>query len=481
MKKYFLLLLAIIVLGFTKTYSQDLIPDKQAIIDSLTSLDPEIKKYFPRWEVCEPDLQFQIHQAFVLAQYPKENLSMTEITILAAPKEYQSDPFEILLINCGDESMNAVEIESTFGDFIIGYLSGSLNYSGPNRGFPSDDANRDYCYNDIPVTMPLTDSEKDEITNWLQPVNAQHAFTISLFEQALKIGKSGFWLRSKVGTDDIGYHFWESVEAKVILQRPLYVNHDANSNETIPYLINAYMGGGYRVSGGVDDVNSLLSWVSERRLNAGPGGKLIGGFDFHLPFHPQFGVGFNVELPFKEVQEEAIDPNTYFINYDQARIIEDNINFYPEVQTSQGVQGIVPLLRPTGRINLFYHWFLSEKNPENYIRFDLGMVYSEVRELAFYQQDGEFYMTPSATGLKTYKPDEIADWMFFRAEYRNQDAFPFGFSVQVANQVLLGRVFVPLFGDWLYLEGKYSTPVRSAYPHEIDSFFMISPLIRLTI
>jgi len=64
-------------------------------------------------------------------------------------------------------------------------------------------------------------------------------------------------------------------------------------------------------------------------------------------------------------------------------------------------------------------------------------------------------------------------------EYRNQAAFPFDVSVQYSNQMLLARAYVPVFGDWFYLEGRYSTPLRDVRPFEVENFFMFSPVLRL--
>ena len=89
--------------------------------------------------------------------------------------------------------------------------------------------------------------------------------------------------------------------------------------------------------------------------------------------------------------------------------------------------------------------------------------------------------TVNIRNLETFKPHEPMDWLYLKVEYRSQAAFPFGASVQISNQILLGRLYIPLLGNWLYLEGKYSTPLRDARPYEIQNFFMISPVLRLTI
>ena len=89
--------------------------------------------------------------------------------------------------------------------------------------------------------------------------------------------------------------------------------------------------------------------------------------------------------------------------------------------------------------------------------------------------------TVGVQGLKTYKPEKLPAWLYFKVDYRSQAAFPFGASIQISNEIFLGRLYLPLFGNWLYLEGKYSTPLRDARPYEIKNFFMISPVLRLTI
>lgn len=482
--------LALVVLGIASAFAQE-IRNKDAVLDSLTTLDPEIRGYFPRWKICEPDLQVHVYQAFVQLGYDKSKLSMQNIEILAAPRETDFDPYEILLINCGDQSMKAVEIEANLGDIFIGFLSGEVAYTGPDRGYRKDVIKRDYCYKDMPVDIPMTSSQAEAIISYLEPTNVKHAFTMSLFEQAVKIGASGFWLRSMVGTDPIGYTFWTSGEAKIVMQRPLYINDDYRTRTRIPYLINAYMGGAYKITSGMDNSNSVLSWVQSRKINGSLGGKLIGGADLYMPFHPEAGVSFNLEIPLKTFDyEESIDEDTYtFMTIDRnERQIDFEDGDPRPTEKNLRIDKIAPVLRASGQITLFYNWWLNDKNPENYIRFDLGLSYSEVQEYAFYKSligDPE-YVPPTLSkdniyGLKCYKPNELGDWMFVKAEYRNQAAFPFGFSMQISNQIFLGRIYLPIFGNWFYVEGKYATPMRGLRPFETENFFMLSPVIRLTI
>lgn len=490
------LLVAAFVFGYTQSDAQTMIPDKRAIVDSLTTIDSEIKGYFPRWKVCERDLQFQIYRSFVNAQYPKESLDMNNIEILAAPRAYDDEPFEIITITCGKESMSAYDIDVQLTEILVGFISGELIYNGPDRGYRSDLATRDYCFNEIPQEIPLSGSQTSAIIDYLQPSNVTHAFTLSMFEQAIKIGKTGFWLRSNIGVDDIGYHFWQAGQGSITLQRPLYINNDTKTSDRVPYLINAYLGGSYKINTGInrDDIpnteemeaarnaggtNSLIDWMQKRTLNSEPKGKLALGMDFHMPFHPEAGLTANFEFPVTKMVTEQIDVTAF-------GMMAPNSN----VQTTTDgmpVLAVVPVLGTTGRISAFYHWWLDPKDPENYFRFDLGLSYNEVQEYAYFQYDTEpgnpqHMLTKHASELKFYKPEEFMDWMFAKVEYRNQAAFPFGASVQLSNQVLLARAYIPLFGNWFYLEGKYSTVLRDEKrPFEVGNFFMISPVLRLTI
>lgn len=485
-----IIILAIIIIALAISYNANSqVIDKKAIIDSLTTIDPNIIGYFPRWKICEPDLLAQIYQAFLYKGYSPEDLSKEDIQIIAAPRESEYDPYDILVLSCGKISLNTVEIESLFGDLMIGYLSGENFYKGNARGdVKRDKVYRDYCYLDLPGEAPVTPSQAEIITSYLdKPINVTHAFALSLFEQSLKIGESGFWITSKLGTDEVGYQFWSAGEAKVLLQRPLYVNRDPATRKGIPNLINAYLGGGYRITSGLDNDASLLSWVSKRALNAGPTGKIIFGTDVHAWFHPQVGINLNMEIPLKSLGTEKVEQSTYA----QYGFGDRVVDFNPEnpIGMVANKQSIVPILKSTGQVSVFYHLWLDKKNPENYFRFNLGISYAEVQEALLYSvQENPIPNAPTRyisvngiDGLETYKPNEFMDWLYFKAEYRNQAVYPFGVSFQISNQILLGRAYLPLFGNWLYLEAKYSTPLRDVRPYELKSFFMISPVLRLTI
>ncbi|MCX7880040.1 MAG: hypothetical protein N2517_05210 [Ignavibacteria bacterium] len=444
-------------------------PDPRKIIEDLTTIDPEIRKYFPRWKVCETDLQIQVYQAFRLLGYDETKLSKTKVEILAAPRTDDYSAFDLLLLTCGEQSLNATQIQSYLGEKLISILSGGSSFSNP---YTWVEGKRDYCYVEIPPEVPVTASQAQAIINYLEPTNVTHAFTLSFFEQTLKFGESGFWLKNAIGTDELGYIFWGSGSSKIVLRRPLYVNRHYKTTDRIPYLINAYLGGAYRITSGLNNQSNVFRWLPSQKLNQGPGGRLIGGLDFHTPFHPQFGIHLNLEIPITTLKNEIIEPEKYYHYIKTNDLTLDTFS-------------VVPLLRSSGQMTFFYNLWFTEENPENYFRFDIGINYFEVREV--FSQPSPFmhrvlvpYPEDENIKLTTFKPKEFADWLYAKVEYRNQSVWPFGLSLQYSNQILLGRVYLPLF-NWLYIEGRVAQVLRSTRPFENKTFFLISPVLRLVL
>lgn len=462
-------------------------------MDSLLTIDYELRKLFPRWKVCEPDLQFQIHQAFKIYGFSESELNIEKIEVLAAPKPPREREYDILMITCGDAMMNSQEIDANIKQ-LAKWLSGDDRYNIYERPSPGEDS-RTYCFTEIPPELPVKPAEASTIISYLQPENKTQAFTLSLFEQSLKIGDTGFWLEAETGTDEVGYQFWSAGESKVKLKRPLMNNTDPKTRQYVPRLIEAYLGGGYRINSGIDNEGTIFSWVPNRLLNAGPGGKFIGGMDIHMPFHPQFGVGVNMELPLMGLRTESINPTNYGtyssalagFNRNDPRSGDSTISF-----SENG--NVAPVLRSTGQFTMFYNWWSGgeDDSPSHFIRLDAGVSYALVDEYLVYDEEQfseegvpagnvTYLERQGAVGLRTYKNNEFADWLYLKLQYRNQQAFPFSVSAQLSNQIFLAEAYLPLFGDWLLLQGKFSTPLRDARPFEIENFFMISPVFRITI
>ena len=476
-KNILIVLIGIFIFGLCSNFTKA----EGTIIDSLTSPDPNIKKYFPRWRICEAEMKIQIHQAFILMGYDKSELDMGKIEVLAAPRVNKDLPFEILLISCGKATMNANKISNNISR-LAEYITGTYSFVSDLEMYP---AKRDYCYTDIAPELPPSESQEKAILSYLEPSDVDHSISLSLFEQTLKIGSTGFWIKSIIGNDPIGYPFWSAGEAKIVMKRPLYINADDETSDRIPYLINAYLGGGYRISSGINNENNALSWVSKRYLNSGPSGKLVAGLDFYMPFHPEAGIQMNLEIPMQKLQEKSIDETDFALTPNGLGETAFSIDDPRAVLNgTDKIKGVASMLRASGQMTAFYNlWINSNGKNENFFRFDLGFSYSEVREMIMYRDETKmltYLTTDGVEGLKTYKPSEFGDWLFAKVEYRNQANYPFGVSLQYSNQILLGRIYLPIV-SWLYVEGKYSTPLRGVRPYEATNFFMISPVLRITL
>lgn len=481
-KKNIIILVAFIAATFSPLVTaQMMTAQEENMMNSLQTLDPEITQYFPRWKVCEPGLQVHIFESFRSAGFKIVDLDKTNIEVLAVPADFDVDGnLKIINITCGTKSMSAYELSRYCTPLLLKKLSGEISYS-------SDAATgRTYCYKEIPPEVPVSESQAQAIINYYQPTDVNHAISLSLFEQDLKIGETGFWLRSMFGNDIAGYQFWSSGQAAVELQRPLYLNRDMETKNAIPYLMNFYIGAGYRITAGISSDNTIFSWVPNRVLNGSMSGDLLFGLTLNLPVMPELGVNINARLPFEHPRARFVDPAKWG-RMDVNGLMDDEGNPREFISTdgNMNITHIVPIMHSSGNISIFYNWWMDKKRPENYIRAELGISYTEVRELAMDYDSTIPYtalVTPNnVEGLQVYKPNEGMDWFYAKVEYRNQATWPFGASLQISNQTMLGNVWVPLFGNWFLLEMKYTKILRDPRPYEIDNFFMFSPVIRITI
>lgn len=475
----------------------------ERFLDSLNDINEDLKKYFPRWKVSEPDLQFQIYQSFIQLGFPKDSLDKQNIVVLAAPKSpFEDEAYDILLLSCGTQSMKAAILDrelKTIVDFLSGKRPYRLTTENHYRGL------RDYSYQMIPVEVPVEEDQGVIMVNYLnRPKGVNQAMVLSLYEQNLKIGNTGFWLISEIGNDRVGLPFWNAGESSVKMQYDLYLNNDAESNVRNPELLKIYLGGTYRINTGIDP-EGLFSILPARRLNSHPNGKLNFGLEYNFAFHPQAGLSLNYQTPLQSIETEGIDPAN-FVRYQGIQSSSPHVaNNTPigldrtagderEQDIDPNSYAILPVLENTGQLTAFYNLWLDENKAENFFRFELGMSYSEIREYLFYRrataysEDGNTPLsftneitTVNTEGVGLVHPTEFSDWLFAKIEYRNQAVYPFSISAQYSNQILLTRAFVKLFGNWLFLEAKYATPLRDALPYEMENFFMISPVLRITI
>ncbi|MDC1068225.1 hypothetical protein OAQ99_03585 [Candidatus Kapabacteria bacterium] len=474
-------------------------------LDSLTDINGDLKKYFPRWKITEPDLQFQIYQSFLQLGYNKDSLDKQNIIILAAPKNpFDGKEFDILLLSCGVESMNSQILDRELPT-VANVLSGKKAYREATFIAGSHQrGDRDYSYQDIPVQVPVEEDQGVIMVDYLnRPKGVNQAMVLSLYEQSLKIGNTGFWLSSQIGNDRVGLPFWLAGESSIQMKYDLYLNNDPNTSVRNPELLKIALGGTYRLNTGINN-SGLLEIIPERQLNSHPSGKINFGLEYNFPFHPQAGISLNYSTPLQKIQTETIDADDFYLHggasasddvangdlpgFDRFANDEREGNLATNNQFR-----IAPVLETTGQLTAFYNLWIDENKAENFFRLELGVSYSEIREYLFYTQkftneEGEEIGAPlqqitqlNTSGVGLVHPDELADWIFAKIEYRNQAVYPFSVSAQYSNQILLTRAFVKLFGNWLFLEAKYAKPLRDPLPYELDNFFMISPVLRITI
>ncbi|MFZ9869741.1 MAG: hypothetical protein ACO3E0_01150 [Candidatus Kapaibacteriota bacterium] len=467
---------------------------RDAAMQALTTIDENLVSYFPRWKLCEPDIAVKLKHVFTINERRPANLN-GEIRITAAPKsvDEMDKPYDILLIQWGSfheganadlapgqapdyVTLNAQDIRTRVPERLVNLISGQADAQGYDLDVPA----RSYCFYPIdPKEMP-TQEEVNEMVNFFQPTTKTHAMSISAFEQALKLGQGPgqVWLLSELGTDMVGMPFWTSGEGRVSLRINPIGNKNPNNNRALPSILSLRLGMAYRITGGIEGDNQILDFIAPRLLDAGPGGKAVAGFDFNVPTMEEFGLSFHAELPLQGLGEgtEISNLETY---------VPYNTLVTDVPPTGRYADSTIYLLRGTGRVSLFYNWWPDRANPDNFFRIDLGMVYSEVQQTALWQRTpgvNTFSLISDARGIQLYHPTEALDWVYAKIEYFNQAGRPFGVSAQIANQILMGRVFVPIVGQWLYLEAKYATNLRTELrPFDFNSFFMISPVIRFSI
>ncbi len=479
--------------------SADMRTKRADAVEALTTIDENLVSYFPRWKLCEPDLTLKLKHIFKVNELrPSDEGGVIRIT--AAPKSIDEPDkeYDVLLIQWGSfhadanmnmapgqmpdyVTLNAQDIRTKIPQRLADILSGRLD----GQGYDHNKMVRSYCFHPLDTKQEPTQEEVREMVNFFQPTAHNHAMSISAFEQALKLGQgpSQVWLYAQLGTDAVGLPFWTSGEGRIVLRMIPIGNENYENNSALPSILALRLGFGYRIAAGLEGQNQLLDFIAPRKMDAGPGGKVVAGFDFNFPGMEEFGLTFNAELPLK-----GLGVNNEIGNLEDYVPYETIIFDTPD----QGAyaDSTVYLLRATGQVSLFYNWWPDKASVNHFFRFDLGMNYNEIQQTALLRKDpltpNTYALVDDAKGLELYHPVEALDWIYAKIEYFNQSGRPFGISAQYSNQILTSRVFVPLIGSWLYLEAKYSKNLRSPEqlelrPFDFNSFFMISPVLRFSI
>jgi hypothetical protein len=443
-------------------------------VTDLTTLDPDIEKFLPRWRIQEADLKIK------LATYFKGNgipVSETDSMIVTATfPEPTTGAQELLTIRVGANPEAVISgtqaLRSAFGE--------------QPGGLYDQIRDRNYAHEVIEPEVPLTATGKERIANVMQPTTAKQFIAISAFRQAVQIGTTGARLEHLLGNDEIGYHFWSSGQGKAELLYPIIRLEDAAlRSKGVPDILTMMLGVGYRLKIGGD--SALNEIITPRKLNGAVGAKALAKIEYRLPQVNDLGFSVYAEVPFsKQVAVEEVNANNQVAS--TIEILKERNR--PNTDTLRGAY----FLRTVAQGAVFWETWLNDY--EHFFRISLGASYQEITHRIvtsvgnpvlvnrdMYNGDGVElagirYETPSL-----YHPQELEDWVLAKIEYLNQSGFPFGVTAQLANRNLLLSGFIPVIPNFLFIEAKYSTPLLRENPAawENKSFFMISPIIRFKI
>lgn len=470
----------------------------------LTQIDDRAIPFLSKWTICESQVQKMIQGWFKNTLSRDPGVDLGKINIQGEPK--RNGRFEIYRIQCG----SAVAVRKEIDDMMLPAMKDLLAQPVGEEG------EEKYCH-DFTAQSAVGSKVGNEIqqkvgigeNNYRMPTGGRQYFSLSAFEQFLRVGATNWWLQNYIGNDASGYQFWHAGEAKVIARRPLIDNSDNTTRRVIPNLLKFHLGYAYRLNDIVDNKSLLGDLAPKRQLNISGQGRMVAGMEAFIPLGEDMrssvlGVNVNLELPIARINESAvIDPTTYTkINLkneakgERLEIIGPHPTGEVEFPKKDGiVQDFVtsPLLRTSGQVTFFYTWWWevegSENPPDNIFRAELGVNYTEVQDVAIVRniKTGLHHFMQNnirgigGPGLVNYRPESIMDWIFAKFEYRNETTFPFGASVQLSNQIFMADFYFPLFGNWMYLEAKYAVPIRDKRPYELSSYFMISPVFRILI
>jgi hypothetical protein len=458
---------------------------------SLREIDDRALPFLSKWTVCEPQVQKIIQQYFkTVGKDPGPDLA--KISLVGEPK--RNGKYELYMVKCGSATAVRKELEDTMLQSVRDLLAEPVGQEGEEK----------YCH-DFTFTSSVGGKTSNEIqqkvgigeNNYRMPTGGRQYFSLSLFEQYLRVGATNWWLQNVFGNDPASYLWTQAGEGKIMARRPLIDNYDNATRRVIPNILKFHLGYAYRLSDNVDTRRNLAQILEPRRLNVASEGRLLAGMEAFIPLGDDmktsvFGVNVNLELPLSAVNElGAIDQSTYTkipITDRNRRVV---VNSHPagEVQLLDDTK-TTPLVRTSGQVSFFYTWWLevegSENPPDNIFRADIGINYLEVKETAIVRSTstGLHYLAANDTrGLLTYRPDNLLDWVYAKFEYRNETTFPFGASLQYSNQAIMADFYFPLLGNWLYLEAKVAQLLRPTRDYEPSTgrYFMISPVFRILI
>ncbi len=465
-----------LVVDRTPVYCQPTRQELTAAINDVTTLDPEIEKYLPRWKILEADLKLKLAEFFKMSGVPvSEQDSMIVTATFPDPK---------------DESQSLLSIR--VGNLPAASISGTQNIkTALGEKTYQEILRRDYRHDVIEPAIPVTQSSRSRIPNVLEPTNAKQFIAISAFRQVVQLGSSGARIEHVIGDDEIGYPFWSAGQAKAFVHYPIIPLKDPELRANgVPDIFTIQLGGVYRLKIGDQYSGDLANIVQPRLLDGSPG-KALAHIEYRLPQVNDIGFFVHAELPFDKLSG-VTEVNPLTVAYQPSTNLRAG-RFSDEPDSVLSAY----FLRNIAQGGIFWENWLNDY--EHFFRISLGISYQDISHAALVTSsdpvelyDADKYgldrqeIANQVVGVvhrDLIHPTEFEDWIFAKVEYLNQSGFPFGFSAQLANRNLLISGFVPVLRNWLFLEAKLSTPVLrdQAAPWEQSPFVMISPVLRFKI
>jgi hypothetical protein len=435
-------------------------------IRDLTTLDPDIERYLPRWRILESDLKIKIAHFFNLMGVPVNEADSMIVT--ATFPDPGTNVQELLSLRVGENAASSIS-----GTERLRNELGVRLYE--------DILRRDYQHVVIEPAVPVTENARERMPNVFYPATARQFVAISAFRQSVQLGRSGARLEHMIGNDEIGYHFWQSGQGRAWAHYPIIPLTDPElRSRGVPDIFTIDLGIAYRMKFGSPDDNFLGDVISPRKLNGAIGPKAYTRIEYRLPQINDLGFSINAEVPFNKLTSPT-----------EVKADQSIVRLYEATGRGEPLHTAY-FLRTVAQGALFWeNWLGGDDSYEHFFRISLGVSYQEyaratVGEVVegvyepFTEVDplNKLGNAVSYTGL--IHPTEFEDWLYAKVDYLNQSGFPFGLSAQLSNRNLMVNGFIPVIRNWLFLEAKYSTPLLrdEAAPWEYNTFFMISPVLR---
>jgi hypothetical protein len=359
------------------------------ILAALNIVDSAYIVHFPTWLIRDVDVRERVHKVFRnRLKFPSRD---SDLVVITNPSKT-----EIEMLSFGAVSMGREEVRLFVGDNL-------------RKTILSEEYSRE--------STPQPQEPKKPIV--LEPEPKSVFFEGSLFGGSIKFS-NGWGAEMKMGNDAIGFPFWSSGSAEVVL-----LVDQLRIGAVVPMsvgLSESQIGGPFTIQS--RKLNGAGGFTAEYAFNIASG-----SFDFHITSSPLSNS----------------DANKKYTSLTEAYYVRSV------------VQGI-------------YYRNLGMINNEHSFTLGVGMGYHQI---------GKARIIPYVDVNTTDKFDYYSP--IIKVSYLRQGMHTYGVEVQGYSSTLLITSWIELVKDFIYADMKYSIPVfRGPNAWENSYFIMVSPRIRLS-